>query len=161
VLTQDQINRVWENMLAAETRSLYFGDLTNRYTRRKQWIIGLSFFFSSGAAATVIAKAPDIVPATLALATAAITAYSMAINLDGRIGTLAKLHSLWNQIAEDFDRLWNHAYDEDAEDQLKELFRREREASELATTDAPNNQKLLAEWQQRVFASHRLDDQRA
>ena len=38
MLTDDQINRVWQNMLAAEARSLYFGDLGSRYTRRKQWI---------------------------------------------------------------------------------------------------------------------------
>ena len=42
-----QTNLVWENMLAAETRSLYFGDLATRYTRRKQCITGSSFFLSS------------------------------------------------------------------------------------------------------------------
>lgn len=56
MLTENQIRRVWESMLAAETRALYFGDLTSRYTRRKHWITGLSFFLSCGAAATVIAK---------------------------------------------------------------------------------------------------------
>ena len=161
MLTQDQIDRVWENMLASEARSLYFGDLANRYTRRKQWITGLSFFFSSGAAATVIAKAPAWVPVLLALASAAITAYSMAVNLDGMIGTMAKLHSSWNQISTDYDRLWNHAYDEDAEDQLNAIIGKERDSSELATTDAPNDQKLLEQWQQRVFVLHRLNDQNA
>ncbi|MGH8335666.1 MAG: hypothetical protein ACRETL_02305, partial [Gammaproteobacteria bacterium] len=47
VLTDFQINRVWEHMLAAESRALYFGDLASRYTRRKQWITGVSFFFSA------------------------------------------------------------------------------------------------------------------
>jgi hypothetical protein len=158
-LTQDQISRVWENMLAAETRSLYFGDLTTRFTRQKQWITGLSFFLSSGAAATLISKAPDSVPLVLAVATAVITAYAMAVNLDGRIATMAKLHSSWNQIATDYDRLWNHAYDEDAESQLEAIFGRERDSSELAAADAPNKPKLLAQWQQRVFALHQLKDQ--
>lgn len=158
-LTEDQTSRVWENMLAAETRSLYFADLTTQYTRQKQWITGSSFFLSSGAAATLISKAPDWVPLILAIATAIITAYAMAVNLDGRIATMAKLHSAWNQIATDYDRLWNHLYDEDAEIQLEEIFGRERESSELAATDAPNKPKLLAQWQQRVFALHRLEDQ--
>jgi hypothetical protein len=57
MLSEFQINRVWENMLAAETRSLYFGDLASRYTRKKQWITGLSFFLSFGAAASFIGKA--------------------------------------------------------------------------------------------------------
>ena len=85
----------------------------------------------------------------------------MAVNLDGRIGTMVKLHSLWNQIAADYDRLWNHVYDEDAESQLEDVMGRERDASELAATDAPNKPKLLAEWQQRVFALHQLKDQSA
>jgi len=156
MLTEDQINRVWENMLAAEARSLYFRDLTTRYTRRKQWITGLSFFLSSGAAATVIAKTASWVPVLLALGSAAITAYAMAVNLDGLIGTMAKLHSSWNEIAADYDRLWNHAFDEDAEAQLDEIIGRERTSSELATTDAPNDQKLLGQWQERVFTLHRL-----
>ena len=104
-------------MLAAETRSLYFGDLATRYTQRKQWITGLSFFLSSGAAASLIAKAPGWVPLLLAAVVAAITAYSMAVNLDKSIGTMVKLHCSWNQIASDYDRLWNHSYDEDAESQ--------------------------------------------
>ena len=157
-LTEEQINRVWKNMLAAETRSLYFADLTTRYTRQKQWITGASFFFSSGAAATLISKASDWVPLVLAIATAVVTAYAMAVNLDGRIATMAKLHSSWNQIASAYDRLWNHAYDDDAETQLDEIIAREREASELAATDAPNKPELLAQWQQRVFALHQLKD---
>jgi hypothetical protein len=155
-LTQDQISRVWENLLAAETRSLYFGDLTTRYTREKQWITGLSFFLSSGAAATLIAKSPNWVPIVLATITAIITAYAMAVNLDGRIATMSKLHSSWNRLASDYDRLWNHAYDHDSEEILEEIVARERDASELAVTDAPNEKKLLEQWQQHVFESHQL-----
>jgi hypothetical protein len=161
MLTEEQISRVWENMLASEARSLYFGDLTTRYTRRKQLITGLSFFLSSGAAATVIAKTPSWVPVALALSSAAITAYAMAVNLDGLTGTMAKLHSSWSQISGAYDRLWNHAYDEDAESRLDEIIGRESVASELAATDAPNDQKLLGQWQQRVFVLHQLKDQSA
>jgi hypothetical protein len=161
MLTDDQVNRVWENLLAAEARSLYFADLGARYTLRKQWITGLSFFLSSGAAATVISKAPNWIPVVLALATAVMTAYSMAVNLDGKIATMAKLNSSWHQIASDYDRLWNHSYDEDAEEFLDHIVARERDSSELAISSAPNDQKLLGEWQQRVFALHRLTDQSA
>jgi hypothetical protein len=159
MLTEFQLNRVWENMLAAETRSLYFGDLASRYTRQKQWITGLSFILSSGAAATVIAKSPPYVPVLLALAVSVATAYSIALNLDGKIATMVKLHSSWNRIAAEYDRLWNHAQDPDAEFQLSRIIESEREPSELATTEAPNNQKLLGEWQDRVFALYHLTDQ--
>ena len=48
MLNDHQITSVWEHLLAAETRALYFGDLTSRYTAQKQWITGVSFFLSSG-----------------------------------------------------------------------------------------------------------------
>ncbi len=159
MLSEFQIKHVWESMLAAEARSLYFGDLASRYTRRKQWITGVSFFFSSGAAATIIAKAPQWVPLMLALVVAGATAYAMAVNLDRRIATMARLHSAWREIATQYDRLWNHASDEDSESQLDKIMERENEPSELATTDAPNDQKLLGKWQDRVFSLYHLTTQ--
>ena len=116
----------------------------------------MSFFLSSGAAATLIGKSPTWVPVVLATFTAIITAYAMAGNLDGRIATMAKLHSSWNRLAGDYDRLWNHAYDDDSEETLEDIIARETDASELAVTNAPNNKKLLEQWQQHVFESHQL-----
>jgi hypothetical protein len=159
VLNEFQVNKVWENMLAAEARSLYFADLTSRYTRRKQWITGTTFFLSSGAAATLLGKLPQWVPLVLATAVAVLSAYSIAVGLDRKIGTMAKLHSAWNQIAVDYDRLWNHASDDNAESQLGEVMRREKEPSELATTEAPNDQVLLGKWQEHVFSMYHLTGQ--
>ena len=156
MLTEAQIRRVWDNMLAAETRSLYFGDLASRYTRQKQWITGISFFLSSGAAASIISKAPQWIPLVLALTVAATTAYAMAVNLDGKISTMTKLHSAWNLIAAKYDQLWNHTYADNAEDQFNQIVLSEREPSEVATTDAPNDQELLTKWQDRVFAMYHL-----
>src|ERR1700681_682290 len=107
MLNEFQRTRVWEDLLAAETRALYFGDLAYRYTHQKQWITGLSFFFASGAAATLIGKAPAFVPIVLSLAVAAMTAYSIAVGLDRKITTMAKLHSAWNRISQEYRRLWS------------------------------------------------------
>jgi len=157
MLNDYQITRVWEGMIAAETRALYFGDLTARHTRQKQWITGLSFFLSSGAAASIIAQFPAWIAASLALIVAAITAYAMAVNLDGRIATMSKLQASWSQIANLYDHLWNHTNDDDAESQLSKIIEREREPSELAATSAPNDEKLMARWETRVFAMRHLD----
>ena len=159
MLNEFQVKRVWENMLAAETRALYFGDLTSRSTRLKQWIVGLSFLTSSSAAASIIAKLPNWLPLILAFLGAAATAYSMAVNLDARVATMAKLHAAWGQIATRYDRLWNHTADADAEQQLDAIMQMEKEPSELAATDAPNNQKLMEKWQNRVFALYHLPTQ--
>jgi len=159
MLTDFQRTQVWENMLAAETRSLYFGDLASRYTRQKQWITGLSFFFSSSAAASLIGKAPEFVPIVLSLAVAGMTAYSIAVGLDRRIATMAKLHSAWDRIAQEYNRLWNHTTGDDAENRFEQILEMSREPSDLATTDAPNDQKLLGQWQDRVFAMYHLTGQ--
>ena len=143
-------------MLSAETRALYFGDLTSRYTLQKQWITGVSFLLSSAAAATIIAEFHPAIPAVLALIVAAATAYAMAVNLDGRIRTMAKLQSSWSQIASRYDTLWSHLYDDDAEEELQDIIDREREPSEIAATSAPNNEALLRKWQDRVFSMHHL-----
>ncbi|SRR5260370_15648785 len=159
MLSKSQIDRVWENMLAAETRALYFGDLASRYARQKQIITGITFFFSSGAAATIIGKAPSWVPAGLAVIVAAISAYSIAVGLDRKISTMVKLHSTWNRIALEYDRLWNHSYEPDAEEQLNKILQDEKEPSELATTEAPNDQKMLQKWQDQVFMMYHLTGQ--
>jgi len=58
MLTEAQANRVWQRMVEAEVRSFYFADLASSYNRLKQILNGATFFLSSGAAATVIAKMP-------------------------------------------------------------------------------------------------------
>ncbi len=138
-------------------RALYFGDLANRYSRQKQWITGLTFFLSSGAAATIIAKLPLWVPMMLSTAIAIMTAYAVALNLDSKIRTMVKLHCGWHEVAHDYTRLWNHTYSEEAEADFEELVQRELDLSELATTDAPNDPKRLLHWEDQVLKLHRLE----
>lgn len=70
---------------------------------------------------------------------------------------MAKLASSWREIAAAYDRLWNHAYDHDAEEQLDEIIELEKIPSDLAATDAPpTDESRLDRWQQRVFRLHGL-----
>jgi len=157
VLSEQQIAHVWENMIAAETRALYFADLAASYTRRKQWITGLTFFLSSGAAVALLAKAPTGVPVVFALIVAAASAYTIAVNLDGKIATMAKLHTAWQVIATQYDQLWNHTWAEDAEGVFYRIVERECDPSELAVAAAPNDEARMAQWQDRVFALRHLN----
>jgi hypothetical protein len=157
MLNENQIGRLWENMLSAEARSLYFAHLGSRYTLTKQWLTGSSFFLASGAAASVVGKLPEWVPVLLATLSAAATAYSMAVNLDARAQTMTKLHALWSRLAADYERLWNHAYEDGAEQELESVIAREQEPSELAISSARYDPKLLVEWEDQVFKMHRLE----
>ncbi len=159
MLNEFQTSRVWENMLSAETRALYFADLATRYTRRKQLITGVSFFLSSAAAASLIGKLPQLVPLLASGFVAVLAAYSMAVGLDRKISTMVKLHSAWNSISTEYQRLWNHPETDDAETQLHAIFKRESEPSELAATEAPNDPELLGQWEDRVISMYNLTGQ--
>lgn len=155
-LTEDQVADLWDRRISAEVRSLYFADLANVLSTRKQWMTGVSFFLSSGAAATLLAKQPTWVAITLSITVAMMAAYSFALNLDLKIKTFGKLHSSWSQLSADYARLWNHTYSEIAERELDELIRRELDLSELAATEAPNDEASLGRWQERVFELYHL-----
>lgn len=153
MLTEGETKRVWERMAEAEVRSMYFASLASRYSKRKQIITGVSFFLSSGAAATLIGKLPPAVPLILSLIVALVTAYSMAIGLDRRIRTLSDLHFQWNQLNSEYEHLWNHWQDDDAETVLDELLRKARDASELAT-EMPYDEDLIKQWSSRVYSRY-------
>jgi hypothetical protein len=150
MLNEEQTNRVWEKMLSARVRSFYFGDLAARYTARKQWITGLSFVLSSGAAATALARMPVWVTSTSAILASILTAYSMAVGLDKAAPQMAKLHYAWNQLDAEYHRLWIHWYEEEAEKTFDELQRRSADVSQMST-DAPFREKLIAKWEDRVL----------
>jgi hypothetical protein len=158
MLTDAQIDEVWEGKISSEVRSLYFGDLASLYSAQKQWITGGSFFLASGAMATLIGKLPLWIPTVCSLLVALANAYSVAVNLDSKIRTMGKLHYSWQQIGNEYTSLWNHTYSDDAEQKLEDLKLRELNLSELATTDAPNDSKRLAHWQDLVFKLHRLEN---
>src|SRR5439155_2539412 len=144
-LSEQQINKVWQLMFEAEVRSFYFGDLASRYTKRKQLISGIAFFLSSGAAAALIGRAPAWVPIVLSLVTASLTAYSIAVGLDKKSAAMTKLHSSWNRLNADFERLWEHWYEDNADEILHELMDRSIDLSE-AGTEAPYEPALLDKW---------------
>ena len=152
-MTREQANLTWESKVEAEVRSLYFAALTADYARYKQIITGLSFFLSSGAAAIVIAKEP-MYSVPMSIIVAVLTAYSIATGLDRRIATFAKLHAEWNALSDEYDRLWHHWEDADSEKTLYELLKRGRDASQLASTDAPYKKALMDRTQKLVFSRY-------
>ena len=156
MLNEDQITAVWERQLAAETRTLYFAELASNYTRQKQWISGVSFFLASGAAATLIGKAPAWLPILLSVVTALLSAYSIARGLDGATRTMGKFQFSWSELAAGYESVWNTTWADDAGTRLDQLISKENELSSQASTEAPNNTARLSYWQDQVFKQHHL-----
>ncbi|MGA2880956.1 MAG: hypothetical protein ABSG13_18555 [Bryobacteraceae bacterium] len=154
-MSNDQIDAVWKKMVSAEVRAMYFGDLAGSYSCRKQIVIGVSFFASSGAAATVAAQMPHWALG-LSIISAVFAAYSMAVSLDSKAMLMTKLQSTWSCLAADYESLWRHWYVDDAEELLNRLIVRAREASELGASDAPNDESRLEKWRQFVHNQYPL-----
>jgi hypothetical protein len=88
-------------------------------------------------------------PLVLASIAAALSAYSIAVGLDRVAGKMAELQSQWSMLSANYERLWHHWYEDDAEERLDEILRRDREVSQ-AGTEAPNKEFLIEKWQDRV-----------
>ena len=156
MLTEAQANSAWQKMAEAEVRALYFGELANRYSRRKQWITGISLFLSSGAAITVLREAGPIslwLAAAMSLVVAALMAYSISGALDEKVPAMAKLHSSWDHLANEYERLWQRWYEPDAEDKLEALQQRARDLSE-AGVRAPYKIDRVDHWGRFVYSRY-------
>ena len=155
MLDGNQVKTVWTAKYEAEIRSLYFADLAIRYTRRKQWIAGATLVLSSGAAAWIIAELPKLVGFAMALVIAILSAYSIVANLDRAATQMAKLHAGWNHLADEYDHLWSHLYDDAAERTLLELISRGRGLSSESVAEAPPyNEGVLKKWQDHVYNAY-------
>jgi hypothetical protein len=156
MLTDTQYKTVWERQIDAEVRSLYFADLTHRYAQQKQAMTFLTFFLSSGAAVTLIAKFPPWVAIMLSALVALMTAYSVALRIDAKISTMSKLHGDWATLAVEYENLRENPNGVNTDAVLNDLLRRDLEASKIASTEAPNDQKRIARWTDQVFSYHGL-----
>jgi hypothetical protein len=154
MLSEAQLDELWRDMLAAETRSYYFADLAERVTRRKQWITGSILLLSSGAAVSLMSEMSRWVASSMSLVIAGLTVYTVSTGLDEQTLKLQGLHSDWNRIHDDYRRLWCHTYEESAEGELEAIRVRERDASARAATGVTTNMKLVGKWQDQVNARY-------
>ena len=154
MLSQPQIDTVWENKMCAEARSNYFGELASRESTIKRWISGASFFLSSAAVVTLVAKLPPWASIALSIPVALANGYTIAVNLDGKLKTLGRLHIQWLQLEHDYDRLWSHTSDEDAEATLERCLERERDLSEIAATEIGHDEERWKKWLDIVHQKH-------
>src|SRR5437870_8184320 len=98
-LNEPQRQRLWEDLLLAEARSCYFGDLATKYNRKQRVITWASLILSSGAMVTAVAagvaNGQAWLPAFLALAASAITFYSLVAQNHKRAADATDLHTRW------------------------------------------------------------------
>jgi hypothetical protein len=137
--------RVWEEMVYANMRANYFGDLVGTYQNWDKWMRAGALVLTSGSVATL---ASDIEPLKWAVSIAA-TALSLWLFLS-QYSTLSRdandLTMSWQAIASRYERLWNHLEQPDAEEIFDKIFEDEGALSRQGAK-FPQRDKSLNYWQ--------------
>jgi hypothetical protein len=160
MLSEAQIERVWQGMLGAEIRANYFADLTERYNRRQRWATWGTLFMSSGALATILIQLPPQwawVRAVFAAIATALSLYSVVRQNNKLAVDAADLYARWNKLSCEYENLWEDVTVDGAASILDALTDHGRELSKSATA-FPNDKRAMLKWEEHVLA-HRLQPQ--
>jgi hypothetical protein len=156
-LNELQRQRLWEDLLLAEARSYYFGDLATKYNREQRVITWTSLILSSSAMVTAVAASvangQAWLPAVLALIASGVTFYSLVVQNHKRAADAADLHTRWAKLARAYERLWEEMYDEDALARLNAIEDSDPELSKPAV-GLPWDRKRMRRWQEHVEYLH-------
>jgi hypothetical protein len=156
MLSDVQIKRVWEGMLAAEIRSDYFAELSGSYQRNQKIATWSTLFLSSGAAVSALASLPahvSWVRIALPGLAAAVSLYSVVMQNQKFSVDASDLHARWNRLAMEYTRLWEDVYATDALEKLNSLDDRAADLSK-AGTSFPNRKGSMLRWQDYVERQH-------
>jgi len=155
MLTDHQLNRLWDELIAAQTRSYYFGELVHKYQRRQNQITFLSLVFSSGAAVVFLLQLGNAWAApAAAFVSAALSIYSLVAQNQKRSIESADLHTRWAEITTECVHLWESWFDENAIERLGQIEKHAAEASK-SSTQFPANKRAMARWMELAEAHHR------
>ncbi|MDE0102069.1 MAG: hypothetical protein OXN89_06795 [Bryobacterales bacterium] len=159
-IPEQEAGKIWQAMREARIRSLYFGDMQARYTRREQWVLGLSLGLSSGAVIVFLQQSwPALAPA-LAGFVAIANAWAIATNLDQKLVTLSALRTAWESLRIDYSDLWTNWYEDGAQQRFEVLRRRANDLGTLASSGAPWDRKSVARWERFVDSEVAAEDGR-
>ena len=149
-IPESETEQVWEAMRAAKVRSLYFGEILSRYTKRKQWVQGISLAFSSGAVLTAIGRVGPEWTSVLAAIVAIANVWAISTNLDQQLLTLTALRTSWEALRIKYSDVWSRWYEDGAARRFKALEHRANDLGMVATTGAPWDERAVARWERFV-----------
>jgi len=149
MLSEAQIRRVWEGMLASEIRAKYFTELSGSYLKRQRLVTWGILLFSSADAVSFLKNLPDSlvwIRAGLAVCAAGASIYLALAQYERSVIEASDLYMRWNRLQRAYRAIWENTESPDALSQLEALGEQESEASRLATSLA-NNAKSMLKWQ--------------
>ena len=130
-------------------RALYFADLAGSLYRRQRLITWAALFTSSGAVVGFLLFAVAWLAPVLAMASAALSLYSLVAQDQQRALESTNLHVRWNKVARGYETLWGETWAPEAAARLATL---DEEAAEISKAGAlfPFEEKRMLRWQEHV-----------
>ena len=161
MLNEVQQRDVWERWLASEMRANYYGDLSERLSRRQSILTWMTLLFSSGAVLAILGDAH--VPASLwflksslALLAAGVSFFSLVMQNPKRSFDCSDLQYKWSRLAGEYEALWNDVYADSAVATLAELTEKSAELSRSSVrAGVKYRRRLMEKWEKHVI-SHRV-----
>ena len=158
MIIDEQRERIWGEMLDAETRSLYFAGLERRYQVHEQRVTLLILLLSSGSVASLLADIPadyHWLRAALPAIAAALSGFLLVEKHSNKAWTCSHLHARLEKLAADYEDLWSTLDDPAAIPEWKRLQAVGRDLSETATK-LPSKVRQLRKWQSFVLRRRNL-----
>ncbi|HEV2962676.1 MAG TPA: hypothetical protein VG649_12675 [Candidatus Angelobacter sp.] len=157
MLTDFQVNDLWQQWLSAETRALYFAEMGRRYNLLQNLLTWATLLLTSGATAALIS---NWIPQNYAWTKPLVTALAAALSLvtlvmqnPKKYSDCADLHFKWNRLAEEYKNLWNATYADSAASTLTRLNEKAAEISKAGIWIKYKKQTLL-KWEDHVLQDH-------
>ena len=157
-IPETEAGQVWRAMREARVRSLYFGELAARYTRRQQWVQGLSLAFGSAAFVTLVREPWPLVAAGCAAVVAVANVWATATNLNQTQATLVMLRTAWEGLRLEYGDVWSNWYRDGAEAKFEALQRRSNDLGMLANAGVPWDRKTVRRWEDFVDSEWSRED---
>lgn len=136
---------VWEEMVYANMRASYFGDLVRVYQERDKWIRAAVLVLSAGSMATVMLSLDQSVKLVFPMLATVGSLWLLLSQYSTLSRDASELNMDWGNIAKEYERLWNHLDEPDAEVTYERIY---ENAGKLSTQGAkfPQSGKRLEHW---------------
>jgi hypothetical protein len=136
---------VWEEMLSADMRANYFGELVRVYSQQDKWLRLATLLFASGSAATAVSQANPLVKLAIPIIATMASLWSFLSQYATLARDAAELHGEWNKVKRKYEQLWNSLESASAEADFHQIYD-SAEGLSKSGTKFPNKEGRLAYW---------------
>jgi len=147
--------RIWDSLISAESRSVYFGHIASSLQAREKWLAFAVGVFSSVAFVNLISKFQVTGLSEAFSFLSAIAGVYIGLARQSKAPALAgSLCRTWGSIQDEFEYLWHQLSrldDEEALARWKKIEKMHYDADETASQSFSKNRRLMRQSQSQVY----------